>query len=57
MKHRYDGTYLEEVDLNGAVAKVHDDRPGGSEPGVKSGDTGQHVFITDLEVNVSRPKG
>ena len=56
MKYRSYRTYLEEVDLNGAVAKVHDDRPGGSEPGVESGDTGQHVFITDLEVNVSRPE-
>ena len=26
--------YLEEVDLNGSVAEVHDDGPGGPEPSV-----------------------
>ena len=40
---------LEEVDLHGAVGEVHHHGPARPEPGLESRDTGQLIFLTDLE--------
>ena len=41
-------TNLEEVDLDGSVAEVHDNSSGGPEPGLQGRNTGQHILVTDL---------
>ncbi len=44
------GVVLEEVDLESAVGQVHDDGPGGAEPGLEGGDTRQLIALPDLHV-------
>ena len=46
------GVVLEEVDLHCAVSEVHHHGPTRPEPGLQSRDTGQLVFLPDLDMDL-----